>query len=297
MKFLTTLILVAFLCVNCNKREEGVTYDKQYYKSGELKYIVPINEDSLAQGKVYKFSKDGDTISIVKYIDGEKHGVKKKYYKNGNLKYKLHYKKDRADGKFKRYFKNGNIAVNTSYDNGKMHGKYLRYYESGNIRQKGKHNHGVLDGYFKTYFDSSKKILSGIDKFKNGKNVEHKLYKKDGTLDSSKTHFFIEVQHDSLSLNSSQHLKVNILSPVYDSTKLVVGAFDEDFNIVDSSSLDTFKTTKHEFKYPLESSDKGKNVVRGYLWHYELKNKVKDSVEKKYESFPKFYFEKEFYVE
>ena len=99
-------------CEYKNGLEHG--NEKEYYKSGKLKFEA-------------------------KYLEGEKIQIKK-YYENGNIQLEIKYKKDSDKGKGKEFYENGKIKYEGEYCYESRYGEGKEYNDEGKL---------IFVGYYK----------------------------------------------------------------------------------------------------------------------------------------------------
>lgn len=95
--------------------------DKEYYKNGQLKYILLLNDDRDKKlGGVAKgYSENGQLEYEITMNKGLKDGVYKAYYQNGRINCDKPFKDGKADGIFKYYDESGHLSGETIYKDGK----------------------------------------------------------------------------------------------------------------------------------------------------------------------------------
>lgn len=162
-------------------------------KSGEYK-------DGKRNGVWKESNIDGNLISEISYLKGEKEGESISYYKNGNKKEKSTFKRDKLDGKKIEWDENGDIKSENIYkddvrikvrgfENGKLsyegdvienelEGTFKSFYENGKVLNEGRHKKNEMDGEWKGYYESGN--LRKIGVFKDGVVLSQKCWDEDG---------------------------------------------------------------------------------------------------------------------
>ena len=110
------LISILFLSGSAYGQEgsKAGVYDREYYKSGQLRYEMIINGPE-----------DGESEGIA---------VSKGYYENGQLEYEVIAKDGNVEyGIYKEYYRNGQLKELNHFKNDEYHGICLSYNERGQL--------------------------------------------------------------------------------------------------------------------------------------------------------------------
>lgn len=80
----------------------------EYYENSKLiKIQGQVNDDTLWNGRVNAYAKNGSLISSSNYQNGRKNGVHQVFFNNGSLKYTGEFKNDTMIGKWLFYNEKG----------------------------------------------------------------------------------------------------------------------------------------------------------------------------------------------
>ena len=122
------------------------------------------------------------TIPFIAFGQNE---TKIEYWDNGQLLSQIHYLDGNRDGSCRYWYKNGQLMNEGFYKNGKMTGPWMSYYENGQIESNGTYKYtesglySMKDGDWKYYFNNGQLQRESI--IKDG--VEDlKFYDKEGNL-------------------------------------------------------------------------------------------------------------------
>ena len=94
------------------------TYEKRYYKSGNICMEGPLDSDSLRDGRWTAWYDCGKIWSIGDYKHGLRHGENKVYYVNGQVEYNKKYVNDTAEGIWTFYLEDGTEILKVFYEKG-----------------------------------------------------------------------------------------------------------------------------------------------------------------------------------
>ena len=121
------LCLVLFSCAETNREEhvQNLPQDKIVYEDGmktvffenseSIRFRGEVNKDSLWNGRVTAFNRDGTIQSTSNYTNGLKYGNHQVFYSNGSLRYTGEFRNDTMIGKWIFYDQNGNFEQEKDY--------------------------------------------------------------------------------------------------------------------------------------------------------------------------------------
>jgi len=184
---MTKIILIIFIIISINtvfgQNTEKIIYDNKgnisykyiinnegdtiteiiYYKSGEIKYLLPIVNGKIT-GLAKSYNRNGILIKDSHYNNN---GVLEKryryfkksthiysytnckmdkifhvtqYYKNGKIKKEFNMIFFNGYGPFKLFYKNGNLKIDGIYNGNKRNGTWYFYHEDGSLKQTKEYN-------------------------------------------------------------------------------------------------------------------------------------------------------------
>ncbi len=134
----------------------GLLETKHYYKNGNIKYIIPFQNDQI-HGEVKFYKKNGRLKSLDNYVNGKlegkqylylkkttyigtyENGVKNKifhviiYNKDGSIREEYNNKFFEGYGPYKLFYKNGNIKIEGQYNGTKRDGVWNFYNKDGEL--------------------------------------------------------------------------------------------------------------------------------------------------------------------
>jgi antitoxin component YwqK of YwqJK toxin-antitoxin module len=113
-------------------KRHGVNID--YYESGQKSLEIHYKENKIELSIDYY--EDGDTMSIVNFIDGRQGGLTKGYYDNNVLRYEVEWHDGYQEGKEVEYFENGIIKSYGQNKLGVKSGEWRYYTEDGSLARK-----------------------------------------------------------------------------------------------------------------------------------------------------------------
>ena len=161
---------------NINRRDKNglkqglwkTFYDEEGTLHTEITY-----RDDRKNGYYKEYSRDGNLLSIKKYIDDElqtnvaeltKYDTKPEFYPDGNLKKLSGYKEGKLEGMTTEYKPDGSIEGALVYKNGivigeglvnpggKLEGEWKEFYDDGKLKSEGHYKNNVKVGEWKYYF-------------------------------------------------------------------------------------------------------------------------------------------------
>ncbi len=97
-----------------------VTYEKRFYKNGQICMEGPLDSDSLRNGRWTAWYECGKIWSTGDYQHGLRHGENKVYYENGQVQYNKKYVNDTAEGIWSYYLEDGTEVLKIFYEKGKV---------------------------------------------------------------------------------------------------------------------------------------------------------------------------------
>ena len=261
-----TLLVLIFSC------EKGTTEKKEYFDNGSIK-------------------------SLVNYKDSTRHGSSIEYYRNGKIKKTNYWVNGKLNGEEKDYDSLGNIVEVVNFKEGKLNGKYLAYYKSGSLAMDGNFNDGILHGTKRQYFDGVKKLEAEIH-YVNFQGIEKEMgsvwYDTSGNVIREFRRVVLNSKIDTIEMNDSLELDLELRKPRFDSTFFVIGNYDKKFYLLDSSNIDTLKAVNHRYKLINKVNQQGENYIRGYAMNWRLISRTKE--ETREEFILPLYFEYKYFV-
>jgi antitoxin component YwqK of YwqJK toxin-antitoxin module len=162
---------------------------KWFYDDGTLKMEGTFSH-GLKNGYFKEYDRNGNLISVVKYVNGEKEekteeltqlDIKTDYWPNGKPKIVATYKNGVPEGVRREYnengeveksyiFKNGKIiAEGILTDGGKREGLWKEYYLDGSLKSEGNYKNDKKTGKWKYYYPNGQ--LEETGEYENGKPV------------------------------------------------------------------------------------------------------------------------------
>lgn len=168
-----------------SNRERINRYDSEGKKHGNWKYFYEngnlqlecIYKHGLRNGYYKEYDIDGNLLTALKYVDGEKQDfvpeftrldLKTEYYPDGKVKVKATFKDDKPEGVWRQYSEDGEIEVSYFYKNGiiigegiiteqgERNGNWKEYFDNGILKGEGYYDHDVKVGPWVYYHMNGK---------------------------------------------------------------------------------------------------------------------------------------------
>ena len=259
---------------------------KKYYDNGKLMAEVEMVAGK-KNGRHIEYFENGDTMSVSHWKDWKQEGEAKFYYENGNIESISHWKDDKSHGEGRIYYENGQLSEIYHRRNGILHGPFTWYYENGQLKAEGFFRDSVKVGVVKEYYDTGELLaenhfvnLKGKQTYTGG--IE---YNKDGSVKNESIRVDTKAEKDTINLGEELQLKITLRKPYFDKTKVIIGDYNYNFSVVDSSSLRTLEAINHEVIYKVQPKRHGENFVRGYVSNYRVIDKHKNITEESHTNF------------
>lgn len=197
-----------------------------------------------------EYYEDGNIRSRVYLVDGKREGIVTTYSSTGKIISKHTYKEDSLTGPYEVFFPDGGLAEKGQMKNGRRVGRIFQYHPNGKIHFE--HYMISVDGrpfpYYSQEFNSAGVLVS------SNKRVNLDIEKITEDL------FEVKV--------------TNLEEFEYDSIKVVLGNFDDDFR--PAGNVDSLVITEKVVTLRLRKSD-NQHHLRGYLIRYKT-NMRRDTV-------------------
>lgn len=234
-KNIILIISLFFLaCTNTNQK-------KNFYKTGELKSIINLDENYTPNG------------------------IYKRYYKSGRLKAIGRYKNGKLDDKFLNYYESGKIEEIGTYKNGKLIDTLFSYYKLGGIKSKGVYNNLKPIGWW-TYYNQNGFISHKSEYLNiNGKIVENQsiYYSDEEKINREKSSYFVIELKDTLSLGKSIG-KIKYFSKFLKNERYLSVVIDNLYG-KDIVKKDTFAYNQDSLRFGVYAYKKGELNIKGEL--------------------------------
>jgi len=213
---------------------------------------------------------------------------------NGNICMKCELKNGVRNGKCYEYYPNGDIYVISSWIAGVQNGKKIVYFENGTIKETSIWEDGNLEGEVIEY--SGKGYVHKVKQYMNGKpdglwihffegypmRAMQYVIVKDyqeylnqwwvydyfGDVKKEESHYYsiYSEKGDSIKAGVAGVLKVKLEAPVFGGyMKLVTGNFDNKFNPIDATKLDTINCVGFEGTVKYKFDEIGTHFVQGII--------------------------------
>ena len=259
MKKIAVVFALMILLVSCSQKPN---------EKGE--YIVKPNKNS--QEVRIKYKPDGSIDYIQQYKDGKPDGLYMNFQKNQNLDNLTYLKEGKNDGTGLAFHKNGFLNNFGCYIDGEKTGWFFVFNREGILT--GKREYVIVDG--KSYMNQW---------------VE---YEPDGSADRiNSSYLSLKAKKDTIKSGEDFQMNVTLEASYFKQYMLmIIGPFDEKFNLPKDAKCDTIKSVNYSATYTTKTYKRGKNLVRGMVQEIKLK----DDSDDKY-NYRKIYFTKEFFVD
>lgn len=226
------------------------------------------------------------------------------YYENDSVKSVGYLLNDEFVGRYERFFPNGTSEVVSYYKEGKKDSIQKVFYKNGEIRQISFFKNGLINGDVLSY--SPEGILLDKQSFvilKDSSYVNQVVtYNKNGYIDKTKSNYFsLFAKKDTIEFGDLYEIDIKLEASLYNLNMLaIIGAFDANYNLMDSSKVDTLwdrldGEVDFQVTYSTKYYDYGNNLIRGIIHDYATyyADTTMTTVRKNVRP---LYFQKEFYV-
>ena len=217
-----------------------------------------------------------------------------KYNAGGNLEYIQQYAGEKAEGLFLNFHDNQQPDNLTFIKEGKNQGTGLVFHKNGLLNNFGNYLDGERSGWFYVFDRNGE--LTGRREYllMQGKSYLNQWieYDRNGLPDKMNSSYLnVKAWKDTIKNGEEFQMSVVLEASFFKQYMLlIVGPFNENFQLAANSSCDTIKSNNYSALYKTKNYKKGKNVIRGMVQEIKLKDK-----ENSYEV-RKIYFSKEFFV-
>ena len=168
------------------KGDSSVVFDIHHFAGTDVKELITSSYEN------------GQTYSLLTYVNKIKHGPYKSFYFDGKLLSEGNYTNNQLDGKYHIYFEDGTTKSEYNYLNGNLHGEQIIYHENGQIAQKDFYDYGQTHGRDISYYDNG--VMSHDRTFVYGKlHGRYAFYDDSGALQ------LIRHYHDDKLIGYSYH--------------------------------------------------------------------------------------------
>lgn len=281
------LACLLLLLYGCNRKETL----KKYYESGALMAEAEV-VDNKKNGVYIEYYENGDTSSVSYWKDNVQEGLSKFMYQGNVIETISHYKGGKEEGEVRLYYPNGILSEQYYKVGGVLTGPAKLYYDNGNLEKELFYRDGKRVGVEKYYYLSGniryKKhyvIIGGEEVFTGG--IE---FNEDGSVKEETIRVEIVTNKDTVSLGDSVAFLISLHKAPFVRTKMVVGDYDDDFNLNDENSLDTLLVENHKIEYNLSAKKRGINYLRGKMINYEVLDEKRKLTRESHTNFEYAYF-------
>ncbi|HNZ43606.1 MAG TPA: hypothetical protein PLI16_06585 [Bacteroidales bacterium] len=225
---------------------------------------------------------------------GDAKEIHVKYNANGNLEYIQQYAGEKAEGIYLNFHDNQQPDNLTFIKEGKNHGTGLVFHKNGMLNNVGNYVDGERSGWFYVFDRNS--VLTGKREYivLDGKSYLNQWieYDRNGLPDKMNSSYLnVKAPKDTIKNGEEFQLSVALEASFFKQYMLlIVGPFDEKYQLPANATCDTIKSNNYNALYKTKSYKKGKNVIRGMVQEIKLKDN-----ESAYEV-RKIYFSTEFFV-
>lgn len=220
-----------------------------------------------------EYYSDGRLKSEAEVKNGLKNGLMSTYFPSGAIKSKQLYKNDTLNGLGTFFNIEGKIDSTITYENGKPNGEYLKFYPNGNVAGRGNFVNGKNHGLYYQYdpVDSGRVLREAYLIPVRGSTMRYYVRRIDPTGGKEDEYRSIGIHLPAtVKLKDTVNVKFNMLDEnMQDSVVVVVGEFDDDFNL--RSQADTVSIKKGSGNYRFIVKKYGIQFLRGEVINYAAK--------------------------
>jgi len=199
-----------------------------------------------------------------------------KFNDDGTLGYISQYRDGKPEGLYLNFLKNRNPDNMTFLKEGKNYGTGLVFHKNGLLNNFGQYVDGEKSGWFYVFDRNS--ILTGKREYVlvNGNSylnqwIEYDQNSVPDRLNSS--YLSLKAVKDTIKNGEEYLLNVSLEASFFRQYMLlIVGPFDEKFNLPPGAACDTIKSTNYAALYRTSAYKNGLNTVRGMVQEIKLKD-------------------------
>jgi hypothetical protein len=205
-------------------------------------------------------------LGVLLYSCREEKKVVLTSYPSGNPKSVWIFEIDTLDGIKELYWENGNLSARFSYARGKKNGPFILFYKNGNPAQSGETVDNQIRGVNYQYFvdDSAKVEIESYELLYKGMafNYYKRTFDKAGRLVDDDKFLSLEGR----AVGWAIHYRGDA---VFDSMKVAIGQFGEDFQLDSIAQADTISFVGDSLILKDFPRGKNRHLLRGVFWGYE----------------------------
>jgi len=222
--------------------------------------------------------------------------VRIKYKEDGSIDYIQQFKDGKPEGLYMNFQKNLGLDNLTFLKDGKNDGIGMAFHKNGYLNNFGRYTAGEKTGWF--YVFNREGLLTGKREYVlvDGKSYMNQWveYDQNGLADKFNSSYLnLKAKKDTIKSGEEFQMNVTLEASYFKQYMLmIVGPFDEKFNLPKDATCDTIKSVNYTASYKTKTYKRGKNLVRGMVQEIKLK----DDSDDKY-NYRKIYFTKEFFVD
>jgi hypothetical protein len=230
---------------------------------------------------------------VIKTPNGDKE-LHIKYFPDGKLEYIREVKEGQPEGFFVNFFKNGNTDNTGRIKDGKKDGAGIMFYPNGRLKSAGEYKNDQQNGYF-WLFDKDKNLVEKreylIMNEKSRMNQWVKFNSLMEPLQAESNYIRLQAKKDTINQGDPYELSITLgASYNKEYMAVVIGPFDEAFQLPAHSQCDTLVAKNFTALYKTTQYKSGLNTLRGVVQDLSVS---KDKAESKVRS---IYFTREFAV-
>ncbi|MCK4662310.1 MAG: hypothetical protein KAT68_05555 [Bacteroidales bacterium] len=269
MKKFTFITLFCFVLISCSNKKNETIENDVYYENGILNFkFVKLDNSNLT--KVFEYDSNGQ-IKAIGYINkNQKRDSIISYYVNNKLIQTLTVKNGVTTGPAIWYYPDGKIKEQVCLKNNMRVGVHKYFRKDGYLKQ---------ENFYKIINNQS--VLNGIIRYDNNEKI----------IKDSSEYVDLILNKDTINLNEELKYELFVLFKKKNGilSRVILGDFDIDYNLKDSSSLEYFSIYKKNIK---TTHEEGENYLRLIV---EFKDTINFSESNKILKWI-FFVEKKYYV-
>lgn len=221
--------------------------------------------------------------------------IKAKFNDKGGLEYFQVYSNEKPEGLYVEFFENNNPSKITFITNNSHNGPGMSFFNNGLLNNYGQYENGKRKGWF--YVFDKNGNLSQKREYLNINNNDYLNqwieYLPDGSIDRFNSNYIgLRTETDTISMGQPYKIEISLEAAYYKQFMIVViGDFDEHFQLPGGAASDTLKATNFTLPYIVKDYKNGRNILRGIVRDLRVSETDNSKVEVR-----NIYFTKEFYV-
>lgn len=229
----------------------------------------PVSNRSSFPGNIETTLNPDSTTTIAHKVNGKLEGRALTYWPSGVLAGISYLHEDQLEGIQRRFYENGKLAEWLQYHRSKLNGGSYEFFESGAPASITHYANGQRNGYYVLFYEHPRGHARTYIDFVVGDGQEWKnryvAYDPQGNVTEQFGFPQVYATHDTILLKEALTLHLRVQHPKHPSVLAVIGDYDEQFRVRDTTSLRSMAGRAHAVTVRIFATRRGRQVARGYL--------------------------------